>query len=102
MAIPCNSAAIFVAELKSLSVPFLNIREVKAYAFVSAYPSVRRKAVRRGMSRTRSGPTLFSYGAWNRTGRSRDQIQDIISNLIEQLKVCRAGVAQVKFCHDKL
>lgn len=97
IAIPCNSAAIFVAELqKSLSVPVLNICEVAAHAFAAAYPSVRRAAVLGGYvthKKRTYAPFLAAHGI--ELVDHGDQIQDIVSDLIEELKLGRAEVAQV-------
>ena len=46
IAVPCNSAAIFVPELqKRVDIPILNICEITAKALTVAYPLVKRVAV---------------------------------------------------------
>ncbi len=89
IAVPCNSAAIFVPELQThLSVPVLHICEVTANALVAAYPGVRRVAALGGyvtyVKRTYE-PFLAAHGI--ELIEHGKEVQLTLQNLIESIKL---------------
>ena len=97
IAVPCNSAAIFVPELqKRVDIPILNICEITAKALTVAYPLVKRVAVLGAYVTytTRSykefladqNIELVDHGA---------EIQAAVVDLIEDLKLGRSNANHV-------
>lgn len=97
IAVPCNSAAIFVPELQArIDVPIMNICEVTANALAAAYPQARQVAVlgayvtytARVYERFLAdhGITLVDHGS---------EIQHAMVDLIEELKLGYSNANQV-------
>ncbi len=98
IAIPCNSAAVFIPEIQPhLRVPVLNICEVTANALAATHPSSRRVAVLGGYvtyKRQSYKPFLAKHGMeWLDHG---EEIQRQVEQLIATIKLHPAQSANAR------
>lgn len=97
IAVPCNSAAVFVPELQTrVDVPILNICEVTANALAVAHPRVKRVAVLGAyVTYTIRSYDRFLAGHGIEVVDHGSEIQAAVVNLIEDLKLGNANASQV-------
>jgi aspartate racemase len=97
IAIPCNSAAVFVPDLqRRLSVPVLNICEVSANALAVAYPAVRRvSALGSAVTYCRRSYEEFLAAHGVELVVHSEEIQREIERQIERLKLGAADASDV-------
>lgn len=98
IAIPCNSAAIFLPELRpQIGIPILHICEIAANALAAAHPRVRRVAALGAYithhQRTYA-PFLAAHGM--ELVAHSPEIQDEVQKMIEALKLGEASPAHVE------
>jgi aspartate racemase len=102
--VPCNSAAVFIADLQGhLKVPILNICEIAAAALAATHPEVERAAVLGGYVTY----TKRTYEHHLRTHgielvNHSSALQGEIEKLIERLKLGHANSTHVTEMHEIL
>lgn len=104
IAVPCNSAAIFIPQLQAqLRIPLLNIIEIASGALAREHPRVKRVAVFGGHVthhlRTYR-PALQAFGM--ELVEHGSEIQTEVEQLIESLKLGRASPVHVAALRDLL